>query len=196
MIATQYEITLPTDYDMGVIRRRVAERGSALDDRAGLGLKAYLVRDVADGSPVNAYAPFYLWNDPDALAAFHWGGQGFAGIVRDFGRPTVRTWIGGGFTRGDAIDAAPTHAVVQLARFAPGSDPETEAAAVARLAGEAAADQHTHSVAWAVDPTRWDAVVLRLATAAVAPEPTTGTVYRVEHLSAPGLTELGQPFRG
>lgn len=71
MIAAQYEITLPTDYDMGIIRRRVAERGSALDDRAGLGLKAYLVRDVADGAPVNAYAPFYRWNDPAALAAFH-----------------------------------------------------------------------------------------------------------------------------
>lgn len=176
MIAAQYEITLPTDYDLGIIRRRVAERGSALDDRAGLGLKAYLVRDVADGSPVNAYAPFYLWNDPVALAAFHWGGQGFAGIVRDFGRPTVRTWIGGRFTRGDDIDAAPTHAVTQL--------------------GEAAATQHTHSVAWAVDPTRWDAVVLRLATAAPTTEPATGTVYRVEHLSAPGFTELGEPLRG
>ncbi len=189
MIAAQYEITLPTDYDMGIIRRRVAERGSALDDRAGLGLKAYLVRDVADGSPVNAYAPFYLWSDPAALAAFHWGGQGFAGIVRDFGRPTVRTWIGGWFTRGDDVDTAPTHAVIQLVRFAAESDPETEAAALERLADEAAANEHTHSVAWAVDPTRWDAVVLRLATE--APTTETGTVYRVEHLSAPGLTELG-----
>ncbi|GGO10638.1 hypothetical protein GCM10010116_21330 [Microbispora rosea subsp. aerata] len=39
----------------------MATRGHALDDRAGLGLKAYLIRErgVA-GSPVNQYAPFYL----------------------------------------------------------------------------------------------------------------------------------------
>ena len=49
MIAAQYEILLPADYDMEVIRRRVRERGTALDDRAGLGLKAYLVQDIAAG---------------------------------------------------------------------------------------------------------------------------------------------------
>ncbi len=36
LFAMQYEITLPTDYDMGIIRKRVAVGGSALDDRAGL----------------------------------------------------------------------------------------------------------------------------------------------------------------
>ncbi len=57
----QYPIGLPADYDMNVIRERVRTRGSALDDRAGLNLKAYCVRERAvDGSSVNAYAPFYL----------------------------------------------------------------------------------------------------------------------------------------
>jgi hypothetical protein len=193
MIAAQYEITLPADYDMGIIRRRVAERGSALDDRAGLGLKAYLVRDVSDGSPVNAYAPFYLWHDPAALAAFHWEGQGFAGIVRDFGRPTVRTWIGGRFLRGDDLTGTPTHAVTRFVRFAPDSDPETEVTTVVRLADETAAIPRTHSVAWAVDPSRWEAVVFRLTTS--VPAAGVGAVHRVEHLSAPGLAELAGPLR-
>ncbi|WP_158677737.1 DUF4865 family protein, partial [Streptomyces sp. SPB074] len=35
MHAKQYEITLPADYDMAVIRRRVAVGGHVLDDRAG-----------------------------------------------------------------------------------------------------------------------------------------------------------------
>jgi len=61
----------------------------------GSALKAYLIREVADGATANAYAPFYLWTDPDALGAFHWEGQGFSGIVSDFGRPPVQTWIGG-----------------------------------------------------------------------------------------------------
>jgi hypothetical protein len=40
MHAMLYEITLPGDYDMDTIRRRVAERGAATDAFAGLGLKA------------------------------------------------------------------------------------------------------------------------------------------------------------
>ncbi|MFC5828113.1 DUF4865 family protein [Nonomuraea insulae] len=40
MYAKQYEITLPADYDMRIIRKRVADGGHVLDDRAGLGLKA------------------------------------------------------------------------------------------------------------------------------------------------------------
>ncbi|SCD81378.1 protein of unknown function, partial [Streptomyces sp. SolWspMP-sol7th] len=58
MHAKQYEITLPADYDMGVIRRRVAVGGHVLDDRPGLGLKAYVIRERGvEGSPVNQYAP-------------------------------------------------------------------------------------------------------------------------------------------
>ena len=192
MIAAQYEIVLPADYDMRVIHRRVAERGSALDDRAGLGLKAYLVRDVADGSPVNAYAPFYLWNDPDALAAFHWEGQGFGGIVRDFGRPTVRTWIGGGFHRGAAFADTPLYATRLLVPFAPDSDPQADATTTAERAARLAATPGTHSVAWAVDPTRWEAVVLRLATTPPRAGDD-GTAYRVGHLSAPEMSALGRP---
>ena len=188
MIAAQYEIVLPTDYDMQIIHRRIAERGSALDDRAGLGLKAYLVQDVADGAPVNAYAPFYLWNDPAALAQFHWGGAGFAGIVKDFGRPEVRTWIGGDFVPGPARAGAPTYAVKQIVRFAPRSDPQDEIAAVARAAAEAAGAPQTHSVAWAVDPGRWEAVIFRLTTS--RPTDEAGTCYRVGHLSTPEITAL------
>ena len=61
MHAMQYRLTLPADYDMEIIRRRVARKGHLLDDWEGLGLKAYLVRERGvHGSPVNQYAPFYL----------------------------------------------------------------------------------------------------------------------------------------
>ncbi len=126
MIAAQYEIALPRDYDMQIIHRRIAERGSALDDRVGLGLKAYLVQDVADGAPANSYAPFYLWNDAAAMADFHWGGKGFAGIVKDFGRPEVRTWIGGRFFPATDFAQMPTYAIKQTVPFGPNSDPQNE----------------------------------------------------------------------
>ena len=61
----QYEITLPADYNMDIIRQRVMDRGSRTDDFLGLGIKSYLVRERGcHGSPVNQYAPIYLWADP------------------------------------------------------------------------------------------------------------------------------------
>ncbi|MEV7966178.1 DUF4865 family protein [Sphaerisporangium sp. NPDC088356] len=57
----QYEITLPADYDMAIIRHRVATKGTALDGFRGLGLKAYAIRQRGfGGSPVNQYVPSYL----------------------------------------------------------------------------------------------------------------------------------------
>lgn len=94
MLAMQYEITLPADYDMAVIRRRIAEKGHLLDGFPGLGFKAWLYSTCDD--PVlpggtNRYAPFYLWHDGEGMNAFL-GGAGFAALARDFGRPTVQAW--------------------------------------------------------------------------------------------------------
>src|SRR5690349_5717210 len=115
MYAKQYEITLPADYDMGIIRKRVAAGGHVLDDRAGLGLKAYLVRERGrDDSPVNQYAPFYLWNDIGAMAHFLVGGAGFQNIVRDFGRPVVHHWTGVACHAGPARTAMPRAASRRL----------------------------------------------------------------------------------
>lgn len=49
MQAMEYEITLPADYDMEIIRNRIATRGHLMDAYPGLGLKAYLVRERGDG---------------------------------------------------------------------------------------------------------------------------------------------------
>jgi hypothetical protein len=103
MSALRYQITLPADYDMDIIRRRIATRGSALDAFDGLGLKAYLVRDRANGSSINQYAPFYLWADTAGMREFLWGGAGFGGIVADFGRPAVRHYTGAAFRPGRAF---------------------------------------------------------------------------------------------
>jgi hypothetical protein len=192
MIAAQYEIPLPADYDMQIIHRRVVERGSVMDDRAGLAAKAYLIRDVADGSPVNAYAPFYLWRDPAALAAFHWGGQGFSGIVRDFGRPAVRTWIGGGFTRGDAFAAVPQFALRRVRQLGPGVDLVETSSALSHGNNASSLGGEVHSRAWGIDPSTWQSVEFTLLTrgpdtAAAADE----TIFRVLHLSAPELQDLG-----
>ncbi|GLQ98567.1 DUF4865 family protein [Dyella mobilis] len=87
MITMQYRIGLPADYDVDIIRRRIAERGHLTDDFPHLAFKTYL---YAAGRE-NLYAPFYLWRNHEGMNAFL-GGRGFAGVVESFGRPIVRTW--------------------------------------------------------------------------------------------------------
>ncbi|RFB81173.1 DUF4865 family protein [Methylovirgula sp. 4M-Z18] len=95
MIAMQYSFTLPADYDMAIIDRRIRDKGPLLDGFPHLRFKAYLAaRKHDDGlrSAENLYAPFYLWDAPEGLNNFLTG-PGFATVSRDFGWPSVRTWM-------------------------------------------------------------------------------------------------------
>ncbi|MBB5447363.1 MULTISPECIES: DUF4865 family protein [unclassified Paraburkholderia] len=107
MYAMHYEITLPADYDMQIIRNRVTDRGHMTDTFAGLGLKAYLIRERDKaGATLNQYSPFYLWNDTAGMNRFLWEGGGFQGIVESFGRPVVLTWSGLSCQRGGFMQSA------------------------------------------------------------------------------------------
>lgn len=64
MNAMQYKITLPNDYDMQIIRNRVAENGMKTDGFEGLALKAYLIIDQKERKE---YAPFYLWEHTEGM---------------------------------------------------------------------------------------------------------------------------------
>ncbi|MFC4786323.1 DUF4865 family protein [Nocardioides sp. MAHUQ-72] len=145
---------------MAAIGNRVATKGHALDNYPGLGLKAYLVRDVSTRAPVNAYAPLHLWAHEAAIGLFLWGGDGFGGIVRDPGRPAVPTWLGGATGPG-----RPT------ARCCAGrSRPRTRSRSISthrlppnrhpphRLLGE----DELHSAMWAIDPRSWELLGISL----------------------------------
>ena len=163
MYAMQYDIHFPAGYDMATIRRRVAERGHALDDFDGLGLKAYLVRDIERGHTINSYSPFYLWTQEQAAARFLWGGEGFSGIVRDFTRPSVSSWIGGGFVRGTRYADTATTAIITSVPSPADVDPVTCAHEAAERCETLAASPDAHSVAWLVDPARWSVTYFVLA---------------------------------
>ncbi|MCU1478191.1 MAG: uncharacterized protein JWQ64_2884 [Subtercola sp.] len=196
----QYQITLPADYDMGIIRERVATRGAALDQYPGLGLKAYLIREAGvNGSAVNQYAPFYLWNAPLAAGTFLWGGDGFGTIIRDFGRPVAQTWVGAGFARGPAIEAVPTVAVRSVIHLTDDSDPQPLVASRVDALPAFVEQPGLHSVAVAVDPRTWQLVEFSLWAAAPANEWDASADagrdverYEVLHLSAPGLARLAR----
>lgn len=189
MYATQYEITLPADYDMKIIRRRVADKGPLLDALPGLGLKAYLIRERdVDGSPVNQYAPFYLWTDLAAAGRFLWGGGGFGGIVADFGRPAVRTWTGVAALPGPSRGGTPAAAVRHTRFLHPHSDPAGEVDRALADLRRRAAGPGVHTAALAVDPASWELVEFTLYE---RPDPAAaGIRYEVLHLSRPHLDEL------
>ena len=92
-LAKQYTIKLPADYDMGIIRRRVRDRGSAFDSFGGLAFKAFLITERGAGATANRYAPFYVWHEASGTNEFLLG-KGFAALQGAFGRPLIEHWIG------------------------------------------------------------------------------------------------------
>ncbi|MFG2435485.1 DUF4865 family protein [Streptomyces sp. NPDC048508] len=184
MHAMQYEITLPADYDMTVVRDRVARVGHLLDAWDGLGCKAYLMRERGvDGSPVNQYAPFYLWNTTEGMNSFLWGGA-FQGLVNDFGRPVVQHWTGLAHEEGAAAGSAPVAAVRGRRPVAEGTDlSEVMAEAVRETARLASLDGVVSATA-AVDPRHWEIVHFSLWADGASPG-AAGEVFQVLHLSRP-----------
>jgi hypothetical protein len=98
MFIKQYRHRLPADYDMSIIRSRVAKGGPVFDDRPHLAFKSFSIEDAGQmGAAGNAYSSLYLWFEIDAVVDFLWY-KGFQNVFDTFGRPTVETWL--------AIDAA------------------------------------------------------------------------------------------
>jgi hypothetical protein len=186
MIAMQYQINLPADYDMGIIRNRVARTGHLLDHYPGLGVKAFLIRERGvDGSSVNQYAPFYLWSDAAGAASFLWSGVGFTAIVRDFGRPVVQTWVGG--------TSRTASADLQLARYAVRTtqalDGDSDIVATTaetdlRLAADLR-EPGTLLAAYGVDPRTWELVTFTLHAERPRGLAAGSESYEVLHVAAP-----------
>lgn len=93
MIALHYRVTLPRDYDMAAIHRRIEAGGPAMDNHEGLVFKAFLTREVGvDDSPANEYAPLYVWANTSKMTQFLTDDDGFGRIQRDFGAVPVSVW--------------------------------------------------------------------------------------------------------
>ncbi|MER5948019.1 DUF4865 family protein [Streptomyces sp. NPDC001904] len=183
MHAMQYEITLPADYDMDIIRERVASKGHLLDGFPGLGVKTYLMRERGvHGSPVNQYAPFYLWNTEQGMNSFLWG-AGFQGIVRDFGRPVVQHWIGVAYAEGGAADATARVAVCERTPVAAAAHLPGLVADAARETAELASESGVLYAAAGIDPRTWE--LLRFSVREHAESGAPGDVYQVLHVSQP-----------
>ena len=189
MLAMQYSLTLPRDYDMGIVRHRVATRGGSFDHTEHLGFKAFLIAEAeASGGKENLYAPFYLWNSEQGMLDFLCG-NGFSQLTGSFGWPAVRVWVPMYSGVGNAIQK-PTHATRQIMRIAPHSD-------LLSLRQEEQ-DRHrtvlqssdVYAQVAALDPHQWELVRFTLWNIPIEESDydATDTVrYEVLHLSSPDL---------
>jgi hypothetical protein len=180
MIAMQYSFTLPADYDMSIIDRRISVNGPKLDGFPDLGFKAYLsARRGEMGSPANLYAPFYLWRKSEGIDAFLTG-PGFKSVSDAFGWPAVASWIvwdrhvaetvaGARFALRRVSAIEPFEDLAARRAAAVGALPAlTQAGAVACLTG--------------FDPRQWTQVEFSLWHEA-PPQDLAGQAYRVGHVS-------------
>ncbi|MBB4566453.1 DUF4865 family protein [Rhizobium leucaenae] len=163
MIAMQYSFTLPADYDMAIIDRRIRGKGPMLDNFPGLKFKAYLSArkgDARTGSRENLYSPFYVWEKDEGLSNFICG-PGFAGVTQSFGWQQVKTWV---------VWRADISPDIQNARFAIReifqTGPYVPLAEIRQresdeAAGEVASGEALASVV-AFEPTSWTRVRFRL----------------------------------
>ena len=75
MIAMQYKISLPDDYDMRIIQKRVQDNGNKTDGFQDLLFKAYLISEKGRfGNEKNEYAPLYLWKSSQGMNKFIFDG--------------------------------------------------------------------------------------------------------------------------
>jgi hypothetical protein len=191
VLAKQYTIKLPADYDMEIIRERVRAGGPRFDTVKGLAFKAFLITERSRGAAANRYSPFYIWHETAAANAFLFG-DGFAGLEASFGRPRIEHWIGLDIafgSDGPARSATREDVVIR----------DREALADVRLRelewlhSRADDPRGLHVAAVALDPQRW--TMVRFAAwntpAGAQTSRGPGTAYEVLHLSLPDRDALG-----
>ncbi|MZR31041.1 DUF4865 family protein [Sneathiella litorea] len=86
MLAMQYSVRLPQDFDETQIHKHVAARSRLFEGCPGLRHKFYLY-DVEE----HVYAPFYIWENAQFAQDFLLNNL-FNGVTETFGRPRVRSW--------------------------------------------------------------------------------------------------------
>jgi Domain of unknown function (DUF4865) len=159
MLAMQYNFTLPADFDMDVIRKRVAAKGPLVEGFPGLGFKAFLYARRGEHGPENLYAPFYLWEDNVAMNRLL-GTEVFQGVSSAFGWPSVKMY--------SVIHAQKTAALKEARHFsreilaiAPHTDLGKLQITESEIAQAAIAREGALTAVTAFEPTTWTVVRAR-----------------------------------
>lgn len=177
MLAMQYRFVLPADYDMEIIRQRIANFGHLMDHHPQLIFKAYLYALSNETGAENLYAPFYLWNSSQGMNDFLTG-DGFRGVSRAFGCPQVSHWLPWlvEFERTGLAEAR--FATLAYQPIAPYSD-------LALLRSQQRATPLAVASVVAFDPANWQRVSFQLWRERPTSVDAQTQCYQVGHLSAP-----------
>lgn len=84
MQAMRYDISLPTDYDMTIIRDRVKNTGHLMSGFQDLYVKIFMISEKSQGALSNSYSPLYVWKNTDGMSKFIFDGY-FDNILTSFG---------------------------------------------------------------------------------------------------------------
>ena len=186
MLPMQYRIDLEDDHDMRALRERVSVIGSGFNSLAGLVQKAFLVSNLASGLP-NRYAPFYVWQDEEAMRAFLLS-DAFARVCAKYGRPKVRAWMTihsrtGGFSQ------MPGQATQEFISIEPSTDLSTLASEERAKADVIGREGKLHSIHIGLDTNMWQLV--RTCFWHQPPDTTHGVdAYDLEYLAFPQRERL------
>lgn len=93
MIAMQYKIIFPSDYDMRVVKDRVKNNGYKTDGFDNLKFKLYLITEKGKNNNLqNSYCPLYIWKDSEGLNKFIFNGF-YDNIISSFGWQQISVGI-------------------------------------------------------------------------------------------------------
>lgn len=92
MQAMRYDINLPADYDMTIIRDRVIKTAYLMDGFEDLYFKVFLISEISSGNLTNSYCPLYVWQQTDGMSKFIFDGY-YDNILSSFGWQQIEIGI-------------------------------------------------------------------------------------------------------
>jgi hypothetical protein len=93
MFIVHYAHRLPANYDVGLIRKRAAERGHLFDALPELYFKGFLLRERGQyGAIASEYSSLYLWRSDEGFRSFLVDGR-YKSVTDSFGRPATETRV-------------------------------------------------------------------------------------------------------
>lgn len=181
MLAMQYSIHLPENYEVAQIEHRVNERKQLFDGHKGLVHKSFLYSDDE-----KLYAPFYVWKDVIEAQTFLLDDL-FKGVVEAFSRVRVRSWFVVHMGYGNR-DIVPAFARREVDIIPPEEKLDGFLAYEKDLQSELLADPNLYMHVAAFDADRWE--VLRFSlwkdmNSAGKPTGDSHIDYRALHVSEP-----------
>jgi hypothetical protein len=181
MLAMQYSIQLPPNYDAAHIRERVNSRSKLFDAHGGLVHKSFLYNDQE-----KLYAPFYVWKDVMEARDFLLDDL-FHGVIETFSRHRVRSWYVTNMQYGNR-DVKPSFAHRETDVIAPEERLDRYLANEQEMQAELLKDPNLYMHLIALDADRWE--ILRFSLwkdkqSAVKPHSDTFMDYEVLHVSEP-----------